>query len=217
MAGTTSLSTGETTGYIVDAPEIRALIEEARALSLNVSNDAERVERLKPTFQKLLNADGWLPDEYTQPADTTGMGGGIAAYALYRAADAALCLFAFVIPPSKTTPIHDHGAWGLVGIYRGRQHETYYHRADDGSVAGKAVLELMEKQTLEQGEFYSLLPDGRDIHSVGSLSDRPTVSVHLLANDTGCAQRQQFDFEAHTVNPFRSGWSNLACVDAPAP
>ena len=216
MAGTTSSRTGNTTGYIVDAPEIRALIDEAQELSKSVKDDAERVDLLKPTFQKLLSTDGWLPDEYTQPADTTGMGGGIAAYALYRAADASLCLFAFVIPPEATTPIHDHGAWGLVGIYRGRQHETYYHRIDDGSIEGRAVLELIETQKLEAGEFYPLLPDGRDIHSVGSLSDRPTVSAHLLANDTGCARRHQFDFEAQTVKPFRSGWSNLPCDDSPA-
>lgn len=212
MAGTATTHEGATTGYIVDAPEIRTLIEETETLISRVTDAAERVELLKPTFQLLLQAGSWLPDEYAQPADTTGMGGGIAAYALYRAADASLCLFAFVIPPGKTTPIHDHGAWGLVGLYRGRQRETYYRPTDDGSVEGHAVLELMEEQTLEEGDFYPLLPGARDIHSVGSDWDRPTISIHLLANDTGCAQRRQFDLEAQTVKPFRSGWSNLPCA-----
>lgn len=212
MAGTATIHEGATTGYIVDAPEIRALIEETERLSSMVT-DAKRVERLKPTFQTLLQADGWLPDAYSQPANTTGMGGGIAAYALYRAADTSLCLFAFVIPPGETTPIHDHGAWGLVGVYHGRQRETYYRRTDDGSFEGRAVLELVEQQTLAESDFYPLLPGARDIHSVGSEWDSPTISIHLLANDTGCAQRRQFDLEAQTVKPFRSGWSNLPCAD----
>lgn len=200
-----------TTGFIVDAPEIRELIEAARQRMESVQDDAERVELLKPTFQKLLQSEGWLPEEYAQPAETTGMGGGIGAYALYRAKDASLCLFSFVIPPGTTTPVHDHGSWGLVGLYRGRQHETYYHRTDDGSVEGRAVLELMEKQTIEAGEFYPLLPGVRDIHSVGSTDDGPSISIHLLANDTGCTDRRRYDVAAQTVTPFRSGWSNLPC------
>ncbi len=211
MAGITTIHRGATTGYIVESSEIRALMEEVEHLASTVADDAERVELLKPTFQTLLQTDGWLPDEFAQPADTTGMGGGIAAYALYRKPDASLCLFAFVIPPGTTTPIHDHGAWGLVGIYRGRQKETYYRRTDDGSVEGHAVLELMERQTLNEGEFYPLLPGERDIHTVGSDWDSPTISIHVLANDTGCAQRHQYDLEARTVKPFRSGWSNLPC------
>jgi 3-mercaptopropionate dioxygenase len=118
-----------------------------------------------------------------------------------------------VIPPDTTTPVHDHGSWGLVGLYRGRQAETYYNRVDDGSVEGKAVLQFMEEQSLEEGDFYPLLPGARDIHSVGSISPQPTISIHLLANDTGCVDRRQYDFDAQTVKPFRSGWSNLPCDD----
>lgn len=213
MTSTGAIREGATSGYILDTPEIRALIEEARQRMDAVSDDAERVEQLKPTFQKLLQAEGWLPEEFARPADTTGMGGGIAAYCLYRAEDASLCLFSFVIPPDTTTPVHDHGAWGLVGLYRGQQHETYYHRTDDGSVEGKALLELMEEQTIEAGDFYPLLPGVRDIHSVGSTADGPSISIHLLANDTGCTDRRQYDVAAQTVKPFRSGWSNLPCDD----
>ena len=207
------MSSTASSEYILDTPQIRELIAEAHERMGTTADDAERLELLKPTFQKLLQADGWLPDKYAQPADTTGMGGGIAAYALYRAADASLCLFSFVIPAGATTPVNDHGSWGLVGIYRGRQEETYYDRTDDGSVEGKAVLEMKERQTLDEGEFYPLLPGVRDIHTVGSQSDSATISIHLLANDTGCVDRRQYDLQAQTVTAFRSGWSNVPCND----
>ena len=61
------------------------------------------------------------------------MGGGIGQYALYRAEDGSLSLFSLVIPAGAETPVHDHLAWGLIGVYRGRQDETVYRRLDDGA------------------------------------------------------------------------------------
>ena len=40
---------------------------------------------------------------------------------IFRAADRSLSLFSLVVPPGAATPIHDHLAWGLVGLYRGEQ------------------------------------------------------------------------------------------------
>ena len=53
--------------------------------------------------------------------------------ALYRAADRSLCLFSLVVPPGAMTPVHDHLAWGLVGLYRGNQDEEFYRPATAGS------------------------------------------------------------------------------------
>src|SRR4051812_16931946 len=108
-------------GFLVDTPEIRALIDETRRLMAGVHDDAQRVEALRPAFAALLGADGWLPAHCAEPDETSRMGQGIGQYALYRAEDGSLCLFSLVVPPGAATPVHDHLAWGLVGIYRGRQ------------------------------------------------------------------------------------------------
>ena len=42
---------------------------------------------------------------------------------MFRAADRSLTLFSLVVPPGSRTPVHDHLAWGLVGLYRGTQDE----------------------------------------------------------------------------------------------
>jgi 3-mercaptopropionate dioxygenase len=107
--------------------------------------------------------------------------------------------------------VHDHLAWGLVGIYRGTQAETIYRRVDDGADEGKAALEVQQEQTLNSGEFYALLPPQDDIHYVETVSDTPSVSIHLLANDTACVWRHKFEPEAGTVTAFRSGYSNAPC------
>ena len=84
-------------GFLVDTPEVRALIDETQRQMTAVTDDAERVEALKPAFAQLLAADGWLPERYTRSDETSRMGDGIGQYALYRAEDGSLCLFSLVV------------------------------------------------------------------------------------------------------------------------
>ena len=198
-------------GFLVDTPEIRALVDETRRLTAAMRDDAARVEALRPAFAALLAADGWLPESCAQPDETSRMGGGIGQYALYRAEDGSLCLFSLVVPVGAATPVHDHLAWGLVGIYRGRQDETVYRRLDDGRDPARAELEVAKRQQLGPGECYTLLPPAGDIHYVATISDTPSISIHLLANDTACVWRHRFDPANGLVTPFRSGYANAPC------
>jgi predicted metal-dependent enzyme (double-stranded beta helix superfamily) len=198
-------------GFIVDVPEIRTLIEETVRVSTRIAGYGDRVEALRPAFSRLLAADGWLPDRFAQPDHTSAMGGGIGQYALYRAEDGSLCLFSLVVPAGASTPVHDHLAWGLVGVYRGAQQDTTYQRLDNGSDPGRAELRVAGQQMVGRGDFYTLLPPEGDIHYVNTVSDTPSVSIHLLANDTACVWRHKFDPDAGTVTAFRSGYSNVKC------
>lgn len=198
-------------GFIVDTPEIRALVAETMRLRDAVSDDRARIAQLQPAFARLLQAEGWLPDACATPDDTSGMGGGIGQYALYRAEDGSLCLFSLVVPAGSRTPVHDHLAWGLVGLYRGQQDETVYRRLDDGRDEGRARLEIDRQQRLGPGECYALLPPHGDIHYVETVSDVASVSIHLLANDTACVWRHRFEPADGTVSAFRSGYSNAGC------
>ena len=194
-------------GFIVDVPEIRALIDETRRLAGTIREHAARVEALRPAFARLLAADGWLPDPFAQPDTTSGMGGGIGQYALYRDEAGSLCLFSLVVPPGSSTPVHDHLAWGLVGLYRGTQDEEIYATSDGG-------LELTERRALAPGDFYALLPPANDIHRVRTTSSETSVSIHLLTNDTGCIWRHAYDLETGEQRAFRSGYVNVACSNS---
>src|SRR5438093_8053182 len=198
-------------GFLVDAPEIRALIDETTRLTAAIEDDAARVEALRPAFGALLASDGWLPESCARPDDSSRMGGGIGQYALYRAEDGSLCLFSLVVPAGSATPVHAHLAWGLAGLYRGRQDETVYRRLDDGSDPARATLEVANRQTLARGDFYALLPPTDDIHYVKTVSDTASISIHLLANDTACVWRHRFEPESGRVTPFRSGYANAPC------
>jgi predicted metal-dependent enzyme (double-stranded beta helix superfamily) len=201
-------------GFLVDVPEIRSLIFETRRLTEEIDDTQQRVDALRPAFAKLLASDDWLPKAYAEPDFKSAMGGGIGQYALYRAGNGSLCLFSLVIPAGAQTPIHDHLAWGLIGVYRGIQDETVYRRMDDGRDESVAKLEIARQQTVKRGEFYTLLPPLDDIHYVKTASDAPSISIHLLANDTACVTRHRFDAATGVVTPFRSGYSNAKCEKA---
>ena len=198
-------------GFLVDTAEIRTLIGETERVMSGNADPTTRVEALKPAFAKLLSTDGWLPDRLAQPDEKSRMGDGIGQYALYRAEDGSLCLFSLVVPPGASTPVHDHLAWGLVGVYRGEQDETVYRRLDDGSDPAQARLEVSKRQALRPGDLYALIPPTDDIHYVKTISESASISIHLLANDTACVWRHKYDPASGAVTPFRSGYANAPC------
>jgi predicted metal-dependent enzyme (double-stranded beta helix superfamily) len=133
------------------------------------------------------------------------MGGGIGQWLLFRAEDRSLSLFSLVVPSGSETPVHDHLAWGLVGLYQGTQDEDIYAEPN-------GALELVESRGLVPGDFYELIPPRDDIHRVRTTSAETSVSIHLLTNDTGCVWRHTFDPESGERAPFRSGYVNVDCT-----
>jgi 3-mercaptopropionate dioxygenase len=190
--------------FVLDTPVVREFVADVRATIAGAESPEQACGALRPRFAELLADPGWLPAEYRAAAPDSGMGGGIGQWLLYRAADQSLSLFSLVVPADAATPIHDHLAWGLVGLYRGEQDEEIYVRRD-------GTLELVERRSLVPGDFYVLIPPRDDIHRVRTTSAETSVSIHLLTNDTGCVWRHSFDAESGEARPFRSGYVNVAC------
>jgi predicted metal-dependent enzyme (double-stranded beta helix superfamily) len=192
--------------YVLDNQVVRSFIQSVRAVIVAAESPADAVERIRPVFAELLADPDWLPPEYQEPAPESGMGGGIGQWLLYRAGDGSLSLFSLVVPPSAETPVHDHLAWGLVGLYRGTQDEEIFERGGDG-------LRVTARRALRPGDFSPLLPPRDDIHRVRTTSPETSVSIHLLTNDTGCVWRHSFDPESGEEHAFRSGYVNVPCDD----
>ncbi|RCJ26952.1 hypothetical protein A6770_01910 [Nostoc minutum NIES-26] len=200
--------------WFIDSPELRSFVTTVREISASTSeNRTQTLARLEPYFQELLVQQKWLGEKFVQVNPESKMGGGIGQWLLYRAKDRSLTVFSLVIPPDSTTPIHDHLAWGLIGLYKGNQQETVYRRVDSGDSEGHAELEVVEVRSLQPGDIYRLLPPDGDIHAVKTISQTASVSIHILGNDTGCILRHQFIPESHSVKSFRSGYSNAPCKE----
>ena len=195
--------------FVLDAPRVREFVGRVEALIAASHSPEEACDAIRPGFAELLADPDWLPPKYQAPAPESGMGGGIGQWLLYRADDRSLSLFSLVVPSGSETPIHDHLAWGLVGLYRGTQDEEIYARRS-------GVLELVEQRPLRPGDFYSLIPPSGDIHRVRTTSPETSVSIHLLTNDTGCVWRHTYDADSGEASAFRSGYVNVACDEEAA-
>jgi predicted metal-dependent enzyme (double-stranded beta helix superfamily) len=191
--------------YVLDTARVREFVSAVRERIRDAASPAHACEQISPLFAGLLADGEWLPSQYQVPAARSGMGGGIGQWLLFRAADRSLSLFSLVVPPGAMTPVHDHLAWGLVGIYRGNQDEEFYR-------PGERRLELLRRRPLEPGDFYTLLPPRDDVHRVRTTSSETSVSIHLLANDTGCVWRHTYDEQTGEASPFRSGYVNAECT-----
>ncbi len=190
--------------FVLDTAVVREFVADVRAAIASSDSPAAACESIRPHFAELLADPDWLPDEFAEAVPDSGMGGGIGQWLLYRSEDGSLALFSLVVPSRSATPVHDHLAWGLVGLYRGEQDEEIYAYEGD-------ELRLVERRALVPGDFYELLPPRDDIHRVQTTSEATSVSIHLLTNDTGCVWRHAYDPETGDVRPFRSGYANAAC------
>ena len=191
--------------FVLDTALVREFVARVRGALVAAGSPEEACASIRPRFAELLADQTWLPDEYARSAPQSGMGGGIGQWLLFRADDGSLALFSLVVPAAAETPVHDHLAWGLVGLYRGTQDEEVFRAGRDG-------LELAERRGLVPGDFYALLPPANDIHRVRTTSAETSVSIHLLTNDTGCVWRHTFDPATGEQRPFRSGYVNVDCA-----
>ena len=112
--------------YYVTSPVVQTFMADVLQVVTVESSPPRCIERIRPQFEALLATPGWLPEEFACASPTSKMGGSIAFYLLYRRGDRSLTLHALVIPPASITPVHDHLAWGLVGVYRGEQEEEIF-------------------------------------------------------------------------------------------
>ena len=116
-------------------------------------------------------------------------------------------LLALVWQCGQRTPIHDHHAACVVGLYLGAERETRYERTAPG--AGTVV--PVGEKTLRMGMVTVVPPGEQDIHRVEAIAPSPmvTVSLHFYEVDVtgrpgGSSIHQRFqevssgDFERNT-------------------
>lgn len=198
--------------FICNTPEVRNFIGQIQKVMTANPSVEERLAAIRPYFSQMLADPDWLPQEFRRTVEEGGMGKGIANWLLYRDTTGSLSLSALVLPPDVATPVHDHLAWGLVGLYVGEQAEDVYEPAASvGAEDTQADLKLVKQNRLEVGSFYELIPPTGDIHRVVTTSTEPSISLHLLGNDVGCVMRHVFEPDTGQVAPFRSGYTNQDC------
>jgi len=95
--------------------------------------------------------------------------------------------------PQMVFKPHDHRMWAVIGIYGGREENTFFRRDKDGLT--KHGLKVMEpKDTTPLGASI--------IHSVTNPLDRITGAIHVYGGDFFATPRSEWDPKTFAEQPY---------------
>ncbi|HUZ03380.1 MAG TPA: hypothetical protein VMU89_23800 [Thermomicrobiaceae bacterium] len=108
--------------------------------------------------------------------------------------------------PEAMTPIHNHGSWGVVGVYAGRDRYQVWRRVDPGTGAGEARVELVEERILEPGDAIVLPPPPQDIHAQQGMDGEAAYEFVLFGSHAAMTQpRLYFDPDRQSAEQVLPG------------
>ncbi|MGY1736524.1 hypothetical protein [Geodermatophilus sp. SYSU D00684] len=118
-----------------------------------------------------------------------------ALYTLARAPDRSWSMVVAVFAPGARAPVHDHGSWAVIGIYRGQEREVWFR---PGGGRGAALLE--DRVLVNLPGTVHVVPDGT-IHTVEALDE--AVSIHVYGTDIVLQERNTYDPVTGAVERYR--------------
>ncbi|MBI4765924.1 MAG: cysteine dioxygenase family protein [Deltaproteobacteria bacterium] len=128
---------------------------------------------------------------------------------LYRSPDKSFSLLVYIWDSRGLCPVHDHGAWGIIGGLVGSLREIKYQRMDDKQVEGYAELRQVSDSLIKPEGVRPILPLDKGIHQTGSPDDRLTITFHIYGRSLGRGYIHFFDAAEKKVTrasrrvPFR--------------
>ncbi len=177
----------------VDPYRLFRFLTDLEDILLDIPNDRDRLKAIMPLVRHLLTSSYWLQMEYDQPSPKTGW----SVKMLYREPEYPLTVQMVAWQPGSVSPIHNHGAWGIVALISGEEKNRFWKRSPTAEHPDR--LELVGEQILQPGEIISFMPDA--IHSVESIGNEPTISFNLYG-ETNYKQRYEFEVTNHTATNF---------------
>jgi predicted metal-dependent enzyme (double-stranded beta helix superfamily) len=158
---------------------------------------AKVADRMKP----ILNTPDLIPTEFTIPLEK-----GNALYRVYVADNGSFSIAAAVWGVGQITGIHDHGSWGVIGIYQGAEGEERFLRQPDVPLDEEASLSALGQRTLEKGEVVVCCTSDKDLHRVSCASAEPSVGIHVYGADIGVIERHFYQPENGIAQAFITNW-----------
>jgi predicted metal-dependent enzyme (double-stranded beta helix superfamily) len=101
------------------------------------------------------------PDLLTLGVDRLAVHSDMAQYLYY---DRGLMITISQFRDGAVVPVHDHGTWECVGVYRGAIDHTLYREKGDGERPGDAPLEVAERKSLSPFDVVAAVPPETEVH-----------------------------------------------------
>ncbi|MFP4008752.1 MAG: cupin [Spirulinaceae cyanobacterium] len=174
----------------------RFLTEVEDALRLAADSNRGEVSllsTLRPLTRKLILNCYTIQTRLPEPNPKTG----IAIVSLYDELGLPLTLQTESHLPQTTSPIHNHGTWGIIAVLTGQQKNTFWRRNPVRDRPDR--IEYVDEKIIYPGEIISFTTEA--IHSIEALGDEPTVTLNLYGETQG-QKRFMFDRDRQTAKRF---------------
>lgn len=176
------------TVFLRESPGMEQILDDGRQMLAElISNPGW----LQPTLSQLVLDDAFLQSQWQSidPYDIQ----------LYHSPEKLYSVRAFIWEPDELYPVHDHGAWGLVGACINRVGERKFARLDDGSNINHAELKPVAEAELAPGQTTYVLPQNDGIHQMAALDDRTAVTIHVYGKPVRKGFINYFNLHNQTV------------------
>lgn len=171
------------TQTVVPPDRFRTFIRHLSCVVESGTNEQMLLSQCGDALARLVAHDDWLPADYQKPNLDCYQ-----QHLLYCDPQERFSVVSFVWGPGQSTPIHNHGTWGVIGILRGIEISQSFREMGDGALdpAGPSM-------TLQRGQVDSFSPATGDIHQVrNGLDNEVSVSIHVYGTDIGSVSRITF-------------------------
>ena len=158
-----------------------------------IEDDRLRLQAICPLVRQLLTSSPWLQITPLEPDSETGWEVSV----LYDEPFFPITVQLVAWAPGVTSPIHNHGCWGLVALLDGEEKNTFWRRSSTAESPDR--IEAAGDCLLNPGDILCLMPDA--IHHVEAMGDRPTISFNLYG-ETNYDRRFEFDPIQGTAKNF---------------
>jgi predicted metal-dependent enzyme (double-stranded beta helix superfamily) len=158
-----------------------------------VVDDRSRLELIRPLVRHLLENSEWLQMNFSLPDPDTGW----SVVMLYDEPDFEITVQTVAWDAGSISPIHNHGAWGVVAILNGQEKNTCWQRSPTAEYPDQIIPTI--EQLLNPGDIISFLPDA--IHRIEAMGEEPTISFNLYGK-TDYDRRFEFNSDQMTAKIF---------------
>ena len=162
------------------------------------------IKQVSTITKKLVAADEWLESRCRIGSDEC-----YARHLLHRDRFNRFVVLSLVWQPGQVTPIHDHSCWGVMGMLEGSLEVVDYERLDDGSRPDYADLRESGGTEVAKGSVGYVLPPYHEIHTIGNVSDKPAISIHIYGRDLDVIN--VYDNDTKKVSPMRIKYYGPNC------
>jgi predicted metal-dependent enzyme (double-stranded beta helix superfamily) len=182
----------------VHHPRFLQFVERLESLVNSSPGESRFLEQGRIYLGELIEADDWLPEEFTVPFPTRNV-----QYLLHLDPKERFSVVSVVWGPGQSSTAHNHTVWGLLGVLRGAEKTQKYAVQADGSLIEDGEAELLRPKHVD-----AVSHTVGDVHAVSNaFDDRTSISIHVYGGNIGRLERSRFQLDG-SRKTFSSGYVN---------